>query len=70
MRIENVIFIIFALIAIIVLLWYIFGSFPTLEQVIIGLAVANIGFSFKINGDLQKHIGEHEGYRKDKKNIK
>lgn len=60
MKIQNILFIIGALIAIILILWYLLGSSPTIDQVLVGLVVANLTFSFKIYGDLQKHLGEHE----------
>lgn len=61
MKIQNVLFAIGALIAVILMLWYIFGNSPTLDQILVGLMVANLTLSFKIHGDLQKHLGEHEG---------
>lgn len=70
MKTEDIMFLVLAIIAIVVLMWYIFGSSPTLEQAILGLVVANIGLSFKINGDMQRHLGEHCGYRKAKENMK
>ncbi len=61
MKIQNLIFAFGALIAIILMLWYILGNSPTLDQILVGLIVANLTLSFKIHGDLQKHLGEHEG---------
>lgn len=61
MKIQNVLFAIGALIAVILMLWYIFGNSPSLDQILVGLMVANFTLSFKIHGDLQKHLGEHEG---------
>ena len=61
MKIQNFLFAIGALIAVILMLWYIFGNSPTLDQIVVGLMVANLTLSFKIHGDLQKHLGEHEG---------
>ena len=68
MKIENIIIIIFGIAAIILLLWYIFGQSPTLEQVILVLVgfiltilVFNVGLTFKIWGELQRHLGEHGG---------
>jgi len=70
MKKEDIVFLILAIIAIIILIWYIFGDSPTMEQVILGLIVANLGFSFKLSGDFQKHLGEHKGYRLAKLNSK
>lgn len=61
MKIQNVVFAIGALIAIILMLWYLFGNSPTIDQILVGLMVANLTLSFKIHGDLQRHLGEHEG---------
>ncbi len=72
MKIENILIIISAAIAIIFILWYIFGQSPTLEQVILTLmtfvltaVLFNIGLTFKIWGDFQRHVGEHKGSKKD-----
>lgn len=72
MKIENILIIVSAAIAIIFILWYIFGQSPTLEQVILTLMtfiltalLFNIGLTFKIWGDLQHHIGEHKGSEKN-----
>ena len=35
--------------------------------IILTLIAANLGFSFKINNDLQRHIGEFKGYIAAKK---
>lgn len=61
MKIEDILFIIGAGIAIVLLLWYIFGNSPTSDQLVVGVVIANLTFTFKIYGDLQKHLGEHEG---------
>ena len=66
MKKEDIMFAIFAIIAIIILLWYIFGNSPTIEQLLIALVGANLGFSFKISADLNRHLGEHSGYLKTK----
>ncbi len=64
MKIENILFIGGAIIAILLVLWYLLGKSPTLEQLLVALMVANLTFSFKIYGDLQKHIGEHGAKKK------
>ncbi len=61
MKIEDLLFIAGAVIAVVLVLWYLFGNSPTTVQLIIGLLVTNLTFTFKIYGDLQKHLGEHEG---------
>lgn len=61
MKFEEVLFIIGAVVAIALLLWYIFGNSSTSDQLVVGVVVANLTFTFKIYGDLQKHLGEHEG---------
>ncbi len=63
MKIENILFIGGAILAILVVLWYLLGSSPTVEQLLVALMVGNLTFSFKIYGDLQKHIGEHEAQK-------
>ncbi len=64
MKAEDIVLIILVAVAVILILWYLFGQSPTLEQITIGLIVANLGFTFKMWGDLQKHIGKHEGSEK------
>ena len=61
MKTEDLLFVLGALVAVALLLWYLFGNSPTIDQLLVGLMVANLTFSFKIYGDLQKHLGEHQG---------
>ena len=61
MRTEDILLIVFVLIAIGLVIWYLFGQSPTLDQITLGLMLANLGFTFKIWGDFQKHVGEHKG---------
>ncbi len=65
MKIEDLLFVVGALVAVALLLWYLFGNSPTIDQLLVGLMVANLTFSFKIYGDLQKHLGEHQGQQKE-----
>lgn len=34
------------------------------DALIVGLILANLAYSWHINNQLQRHIGQHEGYRK------
>jgi len=34
------------------------------DVLIVGLLLANLGYSWYINSQLQRHMGEHEGYKK------
>lgn len=61
MKAQDIAFIIGLIIAVVLIFWYLFGESPTLSQLTIGLMVANLTFSFKIYGDLQRHLGEHQG---------
>lgn len=38
------------------------------DALIIGLILANLGYSWYINNQLQRHIGQHEGYQQGVKN--
>jgi len=61
MKIQDVLFIVGIVLALTIIAWYLFGNSPTIDQVLVGMMVANLTFSFKIYGDMQKHLGEHEG---------
>lgn len=68
MKVEDILFLVFSIIAMILMIWYILAESPTLEQVLIALAVSNLGFSFKIYGDLRELKGKfEEHFRKHKK---
>ncbi len=69
MKIQDIIFAIGLIIAIMLALWYIFGDSPTIEQLLVGLMFTNLTFSFKIYGDLQRHLGEHKGKQEPKEEI-
>lgn len=62
--ILTVLIIIFAIFIIIQLIDTIFGGSWTTEDLIIGLLIANMGWSFLISYTLWMHLGEHKGYRK------
>ena len=66
-KIENVVVVITYIIGIALVLWYLFGRFPTLEQVILGILLINMGWTYKISNRLSHHLGEHAGYNKAKK---
>ncbi len=61
MKVQDIAFIGGLIIAVILIFWYLFGESPTIEQLTLGLIIANLTFSFKIYGDLQRHLGEHQG---------
>jgi len=51
----------FILFLIIVLLQKIFGGSLGFEEIVIGLLIANLGYSFYINSKLSEHLGWHKG---------
>jgi len=68
MKIGDIIFIVFATIAMVLMIWYLLGRTPTLEQVLIALTISNLGFSFKVFGDVRElkgkideHLRKHKG---------
>ncbi len=58
----KVIFVLLLIVLAVMILWKIIygGSDP----LIVGLLLANLGYSWLISNQLQRHIGEHEGYKK------
>ena len=52
---------IFIMYLIIELLRKIFGGSLGFEELVIGLLIANLGYSFYINSKLSGHIGWHKG---------
>ncbi len=58
MKIEDVLFVVFAIAAIALAAWYLFGRSPTLEQallvLIIGLVIKNHGDIKEIRGQLSQ----------------
>jgi len=52
---------IFIMYLIIELLRKIFGGSLGFEELVIGLLIANLGYSFYINSKLSRHIGWHKG---------
>lgn len=38
------------------------------DILIVGLILANLGYSWHINNQLQRHIGQHEGYQQGMRN--
>ena len=55
------ILILFMVYLIIELLRKILGGSLSIEELIIGLMIANLGYSFYINTKLSEHIGWHKG---------
>ena len=51
----------FILYLIIELLRNIFGGSLGFEELVIGLLIANLGYSFYINARLSEHLGWHKG---------
>ena len=51
----------FTIYLIIEILRKIFGGSLTTDAIVIGLLVANLGYSFYINSKLSEHIGWHKG---------
>lgn len=64
MKIEDVVFVIFLIISIVLFLWFIFGNSPTLEQallsILIGLSVKNHGDIREIKGRFGEHLRIHK----------
>ncbi len=61
MKIEDILLIILIITSMILILWYLLGQSPTLDQILLGIMLANLGFTFKIYGDMRQHLGEHKG---------
>ncbi len=61
MKKEDILFVVLALVAIFLILWYILGRSPTFEQVIIGLCLSNLALTIKLYGAFQEHMGWHKG---------
>jgi hypothetical protein len=60
-NINDIIIILTYFIGIALVLWYLFGDSPTLEQVIIGLLLINMGWTYKLSNKVSYHLGEHSG---------
>jgi multisubunit Na+/H+ antiporter MnhE subunit len=65
MKIEDILFIAFLTIAIILFLWLIFGGSPTIEQVLLALLLS---FVIRVHGDIKEvkgRLNEHlRGHKK------
>jgi len=48
------------------LLRKVFGGSLGFEELVVGLLIANLGYSFYINNQISEHLGWHKGM-KDKK---
>ncbi|MEW6063451.1 MAG: hypothetical protein AB1571_03745 [Nanoarchaeota archaeon] len=55
MKIEDILFWIFLIVVIVLFLWLIFGSSPTLEQTLLALLLS---FVIKIHGDIKETKGK------------
>lgn len=56
--------VIFTIYIIIELIQKMFGGSLGFEDIVIGLLIANLGYSFYINSKLSEHIGWHKGKEK------
>ncbi len=65
-RKEDIVLMLTFIVALILFLWYVFGKSPTLEQVILGISMINMGWIYSLGTKLERHLGEHEGYQKAK----
>ena len=63
---EDIVLAITFAVALALVIWYLFGNSPTLEQVILGIVLLNSGWLYNLNAKFHRHIGEYEGYRKAK----
>ena len=59
--------ILFMIYLVIELLRKIFGGSLGFEELVIGLLIANLGYSFYINSKLSEHLGWHQGKDNSKK---
>ena len=69
-KLEQVLYwllILFMIYLIIELLRKIFGGSLGFEELVVGLLIANLGYSFYINTKLFEHIGWHKGKDKHRK---
>ena len=57
----------FVIYLIIELLRNIFGGSLGFEELVVGLLIANLGYSFYINAKLSEHLGWHKGKDNSKK---
>jgi TM2 domain-containing membrane protein YozV len=62
-KILNWLLIIFVIYLIIELIRKILGGSLGFEELVIGLLIANLGYTFYINSKLSGHIGWHKGKR-------
>lgn len=63
-KLEQILYwllILFMIYLIIELLRKIFGGSLGFEELVVGLLIANLGYSFYINAKLSEHIGWHKG---------
>ncbi len=69
-KLIAVLIIVFSIFLLIQLIRMITGGTWTTDDLIIGLLIANMGWSFLISYTLWMHLGEHKGYRKAVENMK
>ena len=60
---------IFILFLIFIILQKIFGGSLGFEEIVVGLLIANLGYSFYINSKLAEHLGWHKGKDNPKDNL-
>ena len=64
----EIIMIIGFIVTLVLFIWYVFGDSPTLEQLILGVSLINTGWIYTLSNKMERHLGEHEGYKKAKEN--
>lgn len=60
-KINYWILLLFVIYLIIEIIRKILGGSLGFEEIITGLLIANIGYSFYINGEMREHLGWHKG---------
>lgn len=60
-RVVYLLYILFLIYLIIELVRRIFGGSLGFEELVIGLLIANLGYSYHINAKLSGHLGWHKG---------
>lgn len=69
-KLEKVLYwvlILFIIYLIIELLRRIFGGSLGFEELVVGLLIANLGYSFYINSKVSEHLGWHRGKSNSRK---
>ena len=55
---EDIVLAITFAVALALVIWYLFGNSPTLEQVILGIVLLNSGWLYNLNAKFHMHISD------------